>query len=104
MGTWGLASREAKRLFIVALAALAARGESGSNDPEQCQRMAARFGAAGDFDYFFMQRTDPGRAIQGMNNDRLIAAIKDAQEFGDPLTGRLREEAERGGTSRTFPD
>jgi hypothetical protein len=102
-GTWGLKSPWAKRLFLVGLAALAARQESGSNSPENCLSLAAIFGGEDDFQFFLWQRTDTGTLIKSMNtwtNEQLAAVADDALRFEDPngitiLNGVVKEAKRR---------
>lgn len=86
-GTWGLRSPWAKRLFLVGLAALAARNESGSTDPKCCRDLAGIFGAEPDFEFFLNARTNFGKLIRGMNNEDLVRAAQDALQFEDTDLG-----------------
>lgn len=95
-GTWGLRSSWSKRIFIVALAALAARKETGSTSPESCRELAAIFGAEADFEFFLTARDD-GVSLSRLNQDTLIAVAKDAYNFNDD---RLRKRLEKEGKKR----
>lgn len=82
-GTWGLRSPWAKRLFLVALAALAARQESGSSSPQKCYDLAGIFGGEEDFQFFLRARTDPGQLVKNMNNEALMQSLMDARSYED---------------------
>jgi hypothetical protein len=88
-GTWGLRSAWAKRLFLVGLAALAARQESGSSSPEKCYDLANIFGGEEDFLFFLRARTDPGQLIKNMNNEILLQSLVDARTFEDTTYAAL---------------
>lgn len=88
-GTWGLRSAWAKRLFLVALAALAARRESGSSSPEKCLELAGIFGGEEDFEFFLKARADPGQLIKNMNDKALLESFLDARDYEDTAYAAL---------------
>lgn len=97
MSEWTLQSREAK-LFIMGLAALAARGESGPGDPQKCGELASKFGAFSDFAWFTAGRssTEEFKSLMAnMDNQGFIKAVQDAITYDDVFLPELLKEANR---------